>query len=60
MTTCELVSSKKEVTQKLKTFDFNEFKKKYEKKNVLTKEEILKFSKEEILTEGEKEYLRRS
>jgi len=38
--------------------DFSEFAKEYQKENVLTKEQILEFSKEEILTEGEKQFLR--
>lgn len=38
--------------------DFREFAKEYQKENVLTKEQILEFSKEEILTEGEKQFLR--
>lgn len=38
--------------------DFSEFSKKYAKDNVLTKEQIQEFSKEEILTDGEKQFLR--
>lgn len=38
--------------------DFSQFKEQYAKENVLTKEQILEFSKEEILTEGEKQFLR--
>lgn len=40
------------------SFDFSQFKEEYAKENVLTKEQILEFSKEEILTEGEKQFLR--
>jgi hypothetical protein len=40
------------------SLDFSQFKEKYAKENVLTKEQILEFSKEEILTEGEKQFLR--
>jgi hypothetical protein len=40
------------------SLDFSEFSKEYQKENVLTKEQILEFSKEEILTEGEKQFLR--